>query len=61
MALGLMDRAAGETLGKGTGAAVRQQLAKWRRNVAAEARYQAMDPELDRKLAPVDFQLKGWP
>ena len=52
---GLTERAAGEILGMGTGSAVSQQLAKWRRNVSADARYQSIDTELERKLATINF------
>ena len=52
---GLTERAAGEILGMGTGSAVSQQLAKWRRNVSADVRYQTIDTELERKLATVNF------
>ena len=52
---GLTQRAAAEVLGMGTGAAVSQQVAKWRRAVLAEPRWRTMESRLDQTLATANF------
>jgi hypothetical protein len=52
---GLTERAAAAVLGMGTGAAVSQQLAKWRRIVLTDPRWQTVESELNRKLASANF------
>jgi hypothetical protein len=39
----------------GTGSAVSQQLANWRRAALRDTRYQAIESELDRMLSPANF------
>jgi putative transposase len=52
---GLTQRAAAEVLGMGTGAAVSQQVAKWRRTVLSEGKWQTMESRLEQKLAAGNF------
>ena len=52
---GLTQRAAAEVLGMGTGAAVSQQMAKWRSVVSADEGCWKFHAQLDEQLASTDF------
>jgi putative transposase len=52
---GLTERATAQVLGMGTGAAVSQQLAKWRRAVMSEPRCQKLQTKLEERLAAANF------
>ena len=52
---GLTERAAAMVLGMRTGSVVSPQLAKWRRTLVTDARYQAIGLALERRLEPANL------
>jgi hypothetical protein len=56
---GMTGRGAAEVLGMGTGAAVSQQLAKWREAVLLRPEFRALQAQVEEKLSPSKLFLKG--
>jgi putative transposase len=52
---GLTQRAAAEALGMGTGAAVSQQLTRWRQALAADRNWQTIATAFDREFGRLNF------